>query len=140
MRDIVVTTPKSQIAHAADEAQHAKEMSRQGRRTWYFRKVGQHLPNHIDAGSRVYYVEDGHIYGFGVANHYFWSEGIRDELTGELFGGGFYLYIWADSWQWIEPIAHKGFQGWRYAPDEWRDIEIIGDWLDPKPADETRSA
>jgi hypothetical protein len=136
VRDIIVTTPKSQIATAALEAEQAKEMAQRGQRTWYFRNMGRYLPNHFDIGSRLYYVEDGFVYGFGEINDYWYSEGMRDETTGRWFGVGFYIQMFADTWKWIAPIPYKGFQGWRYAPDEWRQLEVIGNWLGPKPMSE----
>jgi hypothetical protein len=134
--DIVVTTPKSRMADAAAEAEHAKAMDLAGERSFYFRNLGQTGGAALGKGSRVYYVEDGYVRGFGVIES---DEDVlfRDwnecDVTGREYGTGWYVYIPADSWQWIAPIPYRGFQGWRYAPAEWRDYPIFGDWLDPKP-------
>lgn len=138
VRDIVVTTPKSQIATAALEAEQAKALDGI-ERSFYFRNLGAHGGANLGKGSRVYYVEDGYLRGFGTVES---DEDVlfRDwnacDTTGRHFGKGWYVYIPADSWKWITPIPYKGFQGWRYAPDEWRQLEVIGDWLDPKPMGE----
>lgn len=142
VRDIVVTTPKSQMATAALEAEQARALDGV-ERSFYFRNLGKHGGANLGKGSRVYYVEDGYLRGFGVVES---DEDIihrpfnRCETTGKLFMDGWYAYIPADSWQWIAPIPYKGFQGWRYAPDEWRNLEVIGDWLDPKPMSEKAGA
>ncbi len=135
LRDIVVSTPKTRMKEAVEEAERAIALDGV-ERTYYFRNLGKHGGANLGKGSRVYYVEDGYVRGFGVVED---DEDVlyRDyeecDATGREYGAGWYAYIPADSWQWIRPIPHKGFQGWRYAPAEWREVEIIGGWLDPKP-------
>lgn len=138
MADIVVTTPKSQMATAVQEAERAKTLADIGVRLFYFRSIGRTGSANIGKGSRVYYVEDGYVRGFGVVESeddilYGWN---KCDTTGRVFDERWYVHIPADTWQWIVPIPYTGFQGWRYAPDEWRNIEILGDWLDPKPMSE----
>jgi hypothetical protein len=62
MRDIVVTTPRSEMANAAREAQICIE--RGG--GFYFRQI-RNLPRGLVVGSKVFYVEDGFVRGFAVA-------------------------------------------------------------------------
>jgi hypothetical protein len=135
-RDIVVTTPKSQMASAVLEAENAKEQDAGGERFYYFRNLGMHGGANLGKGSRVYYVEDGYLRGFGVIESdkdVLFRDWNECDTTGRQFGKGWYAYTPADSWQWVTPIPYKGFQGWRYAPSEWRELEVIGNWLDPKP-------
>ena len=139
-RDIVVTTPKSQMATAALEAEQAQNLQLNGdERQYYFRNLGMHGGANLGKGSRVYYVEDGYLRGFGTVEsdedvlYRDWNE---CDTTGRQFGKGWYVYIPVDSWQWVVPVPYRGFQGWRYAPTEWRDLEVVGNWQDPKPMSE----
>lgn len=138
--DIIVTTPKSQMANAAQEAADA---IRAGGGE-YFRRF--HTPIRIDRGDRVYYVEDGFVRGFAVVHYTRWvKERKVCETTGRLWQPGFFVFMRADSWQWIEPISMRGFQGWRVAHDPTRgrellrvvdqyyQVKIVGGWKDPKP-------
>ena len=125
--DILVTTPKSQIEHAAREAKHC--MMRGG--GYYFRRFAK-LPKLLkERISKVFYVEDGYIRGYGTVTDIQWRESMTDSITDEAWPPGYYIAIPADSWKWIRPIPYKGFQGFRYIPD--LEYEIVGDWLDPMP-------
>jgi hypothetical protein len=84
-------------------------------------------------GSRIFYVEDGYIRGFAMfCRMNILSEGEHCDASGRVWDPGVYVYMRADGWQWIKPIPMRGFQGYRYftPPD---DMEIVGDWKDPKP-------
>jgi len=125
-KHIVVTTPKSEMEISAEEAIECVE--RGG--GFYFRKLGRNKPKGLEMGSKVYYVEDGYIRGFGVVasvvqkNH-------KCEYTASQWGDGWYAIIPACSWKWIRPIEMKGFQGFRYFDDS--NVEVVGNWLAPKP-------
>jgi len=139
--DIIVTTPKSQMRAAAQEA--ADCIAAGG--GMYFRRFAIRQAPTIVAGDRVYYVEDGFVRGFAVvSNTMFVSEGKTCDTTGRKWPPGFYVYMDATNWRWIKPIPMKGFQGFRYAGrppgksviwvhDKWCDVQIVGDWRDPKP-------
>lgn len=151
--DIIVTTPKTEIANARKEAQDC--ISNGG--GYYFRRL--HSRPDIKSGERIFYVEDGFIRGFALCERLIDSstkEG-RDQLiemgleiipecetTGRQFGHGLYAFMPADSWTWISPIPMKGFQGWRYArPSRFNsyltvnglnyELKTVGNWLSPKP-------
>lgn len=142
--DIIVTTPKSQIANAAQEA--ADCIAEGG--GVYFRRFSGGVPN-INVGERVFYIEDGFVRGYAivcrVANV---PHTMQCDTTGRWYDPGFYVFMRADSWRWIHPIPMRGTPGFRYArrpgqnpnvlapfPDEDRFAYIcdIGGWLDGKP-------
>jgi hypothetical protein len=159
--DIIVTTPKSQMANAAQEA---ADCLRDGGGE-YFRRfaIGQ-APN-VEPGDRVYYVEDGYIRGFAVVRDTQRMEdgGMTCDTTRRSWPPGFYVFMRADSWQWIAKIPWPGFQGFRYAryryggqfTREWLLVKdrrpiglgdhpnagamldyavcVVGNWRDPKP-------
>jgi hypothetical protein len=128
MKNIIVTTPKTEINNAAKEAEEC--INNGG--GYYFRTLSR-MPKDIEPHkSKIYYVEDGYIRGcctiFGV------SKGDKQcEVTGKTWGNDNSIKVWmlANTWQWIKPIEMKGFQGWRYFDDNG--VEVIGDWKDPKP-------
>ena len=125
--DILVTTPINQIKHAAREA--AACIKHGG--GYYFRKFAR-LPKLLRTGeTKIFYVEDGYIRGFGVVTNTAWRGYMTDEVSGEEWGAGYYIAIPADTWTWIRPIPHKGFQGFRYWAGQ--KYEIVGNWLDPMP-------
>lgn len=124
--DIIVTTPKNKMHIAAEEARQCIEAGG----GFYF-KTFRNRPTKLKIGSRIFYVEDGYVRGFGVV-----SEIVEGNMicgtTGTDWGYGYHAIIQADSWKWIKPIPMKGFQGWRYF--DAKNIKVIGGWLDPKPS------
>ena len=125
-RNIVVTTPKSEIEISASEAKECLENGG----GYYFRKLGKNKPHGLMSGSKVYYCEDDYIRGFGVVASIIQKD-CQCEYTNRQWGEGWYAIIPACSWQWIKPIAMTGFQGFRYFND--KDVEVVGDWQSPKP-------
>jgi len=153
--DIIVTTPKSEMAAAAQEAADARAA---GGDTEYFRRfpcARDHSPRKVNAGDRVYYVEDGFVRGYAVVSHIEESQyPMRCVTTGREWSPGFYLFLRADSWRWIRPIKMRGFQGFRYVTTETAadgqeyilfkkypkytiplglPVYDAGGWLDPRP-------
>lgn len=150
--DIIVTTPKSEMANSAREA--ADCLAAGGGE--YFRRFGMNAtdPNCFP-GNRVYYVEDGYVRGFAVVDRIRnYSILVRCATTGRDWPAGFYVIMRADSWHWIAPIPMRGFQGFRYArgwrngddhqylsvpdlqfpmPLMRRPVQIVGHWRDPRP-------
>jgi hypothetical protein len=137
MSDIIVTTPKGQMAAAAAEAEDARKY---GGDTMYFRRVAMNYAYlNIRPGERIYYVEDGFVRGFALLDHTLSAQNPRRcDTTGREWPEGYFLFMRADSWQWIRPIPMRGFQGWHYARFEPDQVEIVGGWLDPKPVEVTR--
>lgn len=128
MRDIVVTTPKSEMANAAKEA--ADCIATGGGD--YFRSI-RSKPTDFGPGQRVFYVEDGYIRGFAVCSEVRGDPVMRCDSTGRTWGGQQFVIMPAESWKWIKPIPCKGFQGWRYSNLKPEDIQIVGDWKSPRP-------
>jgi len=144
--DIIVTTPKSQIANAAQEA--ADCIADGGGE--YFRRFPINQSPDINIGERVFYVEDGYIRGYAHASRVFQTPRcVQCDTTGRWWPPGFYVVMPADSWRWIKPIPMRGFQGFRYARPEGTNPHQIthhtdpnlrawiidaGNWLDPKPS------
>lgn len=124
MKNIIVTTPKTEMKHAAEEAEYAKKNPG----TQYYRFF-PNCPKHCKPDSKVFYVEDWYIRGFAIVD----SISAAGDLAGCISGPtqrGYYVFMNADSWKWTKPIPMKGFQGFRYFDGEY---EVVGDWLDPKP-------
>ena len=125
MKNLIVTTPKSEMENSAKEAQ-ACINSGGG---CYFRKFIR-KPKELESGSKIYYVEDGYIRGFGVVASVEQNQK-RCDVTGRDWGEAYFAIIPACTWTWIKPVSMNGFQGYRYFDDS--DIEVAGGWLDPKP-------
>lgn len=123
-RDVVVTTPKSEMENAAEEARQCIEEGG----GFYFRTF-RNRPKYLDVGSKIFYVEDGYVRGYGIVSEV--VEGSQKcSITERDWGEGFHAFMPADSWCWIKPIPMTGFQGYRYFNEK---VEVVGDWLDPKP-------
>lgn len=125
--NIIVTTPKSEMESSAQEAQECIDNGA----GYYFRKLGKNKPQRLSVGSKIYYVEDCYIRGFGVVASLVANTDHKCDSTGKQWGTGWYAIIPACSWQWIKPIPMNGFQGFRYFDD--KDVKIVGSWLDSKP-------
>jgi len=125
-KNLIVTTPKSEMEISAEEAQ---ECIKKGA-GFYFRKFGKNKPKGLEIDSKIYYVEDGYIRGFGVVASVVQKD-LKCESTDRQWGNGWYAIIPACSWNWIKPIEMKGFQGFRYFDDS--NVEVVGNWLSPKP-------
>jgi hypothetical protein len=100
----------------------------------YFRRFARE-PRGLEVGTKIYYVEEGHVRGYAVVDEVSevdeGDEPLVCETTGKEWPPGVYAIMRADSWKWIEPIRHRGFQGFRYFDD--RNARVVGGWLDPKP-------
>lgn len=127
MRDIIVTTPRSEMANAAQEA--ADCLSAGGGH--YFRALHS-KPSDFGPHGRIFYVEDGYIRGFATCLHVETDVKARCETTDRQWVGACAIVMLANTWHWIKPIPMKGFQGWRYftAP---ADLEVVGDWKSERP-------
>lgn len=131
MKDIIVTTPKSQMKNAATEAEKCKQEGK----GWYFR-VFKHRPEHLEIDSKIFYVEDGYIRGFAPVYAITHEQGTQCTTTNKQWGPGTVVWMKADQWKWITPIPMKGFQNWRYFDSS--NVEVVGGWLDPKPDEPNR--
>ena len=133
MSDIIVTTPKNQMANAAREA--ADCIAAGGGE--YFRRFPWSYYPRIRPGERVYYVEDGYVRGYAVVSRVLHSPtGQTCDTTGRRWPAGFYVFMDAATWRWIRPIPMHGFQGFRYAAHTLMACEQVvdvGGWLDRRP-------
>jgi hypothetical protein len=128
--DIIVTTPKHEMENAAAEAQTCIDEGCGE----YFRRFHLNYSPKINIGERVFYVEDGYVRGFAIAHRVVnIPRRMQCDTTGRWYDYGFYIFMPADSWQWIEPVPMKGFQGFRYYATNFFVYKIVGNWLDPKP-------
>lgn len=142
--DILVTTPKSEMANAAQEA--ADAILRRGGE--YFRRFPRGRVPDVKSGDRCYYVEDGFVRGYALITRGFLCDGMVCDATGRRWDEGFYIVMEAASWRWIRPLPMRGFQGFRYASrldaadgqgvrilagNGLADVHEIGNWLDPRP-------
>ena len=126
--DIIVTTPKSQMKQAAQEAENAK-LSED---SYYFRKLGR-MPKDLNVGDKVFYVENGAVRGYCILHAIENEQGQVCETSGKNYGDGLFAKMYANTWKWIEPIPMSGFQGWRYSKLLEKEIVVLGDWLDDRP-------
>lgn len=126
MRDIVVTTPKSQIATAAEEAAWCLK---HGGWNHYFRFLNS-MPKDFGPKSKLFYAEDGFVRGFCEVARIHQNIDYVCKTTGRHWYGRYVALMRADSWSWVKPISMKGFQGWRYFSLPY---SIVGTWTDPKP-------
>jgi len=133
--DIIVTTPKSRMADAAEEARVARDDIEAGRDVEYFRSLGLNRPARLNLGDRIYYVEDGWVRGFCIVRTILYDPTrVRTcSVTGREYGPGCTVFMDPRSWQWIAPIPMRGFQGWQYFHMKQSQIDVIGGWRDPKP-------
>lgn len=133
--DIIVTTPKGEMANAAREAEDVRRAGG----GMYFRRFPLSQRPSVSVGERVYYVEDGYVRGFAWVHAVEEQKGVSCGTTGRQWPPGFYVYMDATTWQWIEPIPMRGFQGFRYVaesgetPGYLLPVKIVGGWLDPRP-------
>lgn len=128
--DIIVTTPKSEMSNAAQEAEDTKRAGG----GHYFRRFSHWQKPNVEKGNRVYYVEDGYVRGFCEVSQTETRAPTSCTTTGREWPPGFYVFMDSKTWQWINPVPMRGFQGFRYANmnrDAW--CQIVGGWLDPKP-------
>lgn len=136
MKDIIVTTFKHEMQNAALETADAIAAHARGERTEYFRRLGTNSrPIGVLHGDRIFYVEDGYVRGYALIDRVagiFGRKRVR-LTTNEIYPSGFYVFMKADTWKWIQPIPMRGFQGWRYSRLNEERIVIVGGWLDPRP-------
>jgi hypothetical protein len=124
MKDILITTPKSESENSRLEAEKCIKNGS----GYYFRYFNRKHKD-LDVGSKIFYVDRGFIRGFSVVDRIESGEKLC-ETTGRMWPHGFYAIMPASSWRWISPIPQKGFQGFYYCNF---DFEVIGDWKDPMP-------
>lgn len=144
--NIMVTTPRSQMVAAAREA--ADCLAAGGGE--YFRRFNPYFYPAVFSGERIYYVENGFIRGFcTIVRRQIVNTGRICATTGKAWLPGVYVFMDATTWHWIEPIPHKGFQGYRYVSEhplpgvgpELRsmhgqfigNLKVLGGWRDPRP-------
>lgn len=128
--DIIVTTPRSQMANARKEAGACKKEGG----GFYFRYLGYGRPSYVGCGDRIFYVEDGAIRGFALIAGLRDAKHLRCTITKRQWPEGWYAFMNAKTWKWIVPIPMRGFQGWQHMTDEIsKQVKVTGGWLDPKP-------
>lgn len=114
--DIVITIPKSIKWTDYQMELKAVESSEQ---TMFF-KVPT-LPKKANVGDRCYLCHNGLVVGYMNIT---WM-GIMSEFTCtttiQVWPAGHYIGR-SGKFTYIKPIPYKGFQGYRYAPQEWRQL------------------
>lgn len=128
MPGIIITTPKSEMTNAAQEARDCIK----NKGGYYFRRFSK-WPCNIERGERVWYVEAGYLRGYAVVYQVgYLKDGQVCKTTGKTYPAGFYIFMKAESWRWVKPVPYKGFQGYRRAMSMGLNVPI-GGWKDPKP-------
>ena len=115
--DILVTTPKNEMANSALEGEQVRSDQSQGMDAYWFRVF--HFRPKVEKGDKIYFTEDGLIKGYGII---FRIEQIAEpemeskcDTTERVWGNvGDWMVSYKD-WHWLKnPIRFKGFQGIRY--------------------------
>ncbi len=121
-RDILLTSPKSKVAIV--EQEHETAWFEDG----FFFRTFRKRPTSLKIGTRIFYIENGFIIGFFCVSEIKEGE-MTCGTTGKDWGHGFHAIMKTPSWSWIYPIPMKGFQGWRYFPQELlKDVKLFADW------------
>ena len=114
--DIVITIPKS---IKWEDYQKELKTVESGEQTMFF-KVPT-LPKKANVGDRCYLCHNGLVIGYmnitwmGIMSEFTCTTTIHVWPKGNYIGrSGKFTYI--------KPIPYKGFQGYRYAPQEWRQL------------------
>lgn len=78
------------------------------------------LPKRARTGDRCYLVHKGHVRGYMTITGLQHINGFNCGTTGTPWPDGAYITRSGAFTYLREPIPHAGFQGYRYAPDNWR--------------------
>lgn len=115
--DIIITIPKN-----IKWNEYLKEISavRDGDQQMMFKVP--HLPQHTNIGDRCYLCYQGKIIGFMNISWLGYNLGFDCTTTGIHWDAGNYIARSGHFYRICEDIDYKGFQGFRYAPVEWRYI------------------
>lgn len=107
--DILVTTPKSEVATAGKEGKAIEEEGGYWFRVYHFRPQ-------VQRGDRIFFVENSIIRGCGVIFDIEQiMQGMRCEVTGRVWGRVGDWVIKYKDWHWLKsPVSFRGFRGIRY--------------------------
>lgn len=113
--DIIITIPKN-----IRWEDYMKEIAavRDGNQQMMF-KV-HHLPQRTNIGDRCYLCYNGKITGYMLVNWIGYNPGFNCTTTGNYWEPGNYIARSGSFHKACTDIEYKGFQGFRYAPVEWR--------------------
>ena len=117
--DIIITIPKK-----IKWEEYMKEIStvQTGDQQMMFKVPS--LPQRADIGSRCYICHQGKIVGFMHISWIGYNPGFDCTTTGIHWDAGNYIARSGPFYRICEDIEYKGFQGFRYAPAEWRYIKF----------------
>lgn len=115
--DIIITIPKK-----IKWEDYLKEIAdvQDGDKTMLFHVPN--LPEKLNVGDRCYLCYNGQIVGFMMVNHVGYVAGFNCVTTGKRWIAGKYIGRSGSFYKLENPIEYRGFQGFRYAPVEWRYI------------------
>jgi hypothetical protein len=104
--DIIVTTPKKEIATSKKEGDYVKKHGGQWFRTFKYKPK-------VEAGDKIYFVEAGAIKGYGIVREVSSASATKCDVTGREWKGKYIVKY--DTWHWLKaPVEFKGFRGIRY--------------------------
>ena len=104
--DMIVTTPKAENENSKIEGDAVESDGGYWFRTYRFKPK-------VNPGDKIYFVENGLIYGYGVVFDVSPTEGEECEITGRTWKGDWVVKY--NNWHWLKSaIPFKGFQGIRY--------------------------
>lgn len=113
--DIIITIPKNILWE-----DYLKEIAtvQDGDQQMMFKVP--HTPKQADIGNRCYLCYQGKIAGFMHISWIGYNPGFDCTTTGIHWDAGNYIARSGPFYKAQEDIDYKGFQGFRYAPVEWR--------------------
>lgn len=114
--DIIITIPKSIKWEDYQKELKAVESCEQ---TMFFKVRA--LPKNMSVGDRCYLCHNGFIVGYMKITWFGIMDGFQCTTTGIPWTQGNYIGRSGKFYP-IDPIPCKGFQGFRYAPREWRQL------------------
>ena len=117
--DIKITLSKYPKKRAPDIKSEAQRLKKKG--TLYYELHKK--PRHASAGCWVYFIRDGELVARAKASDFLWMK--KEELGGSFTGelpehDGWRVEVQTPMQIATQPIAHKGFQGFRYVRLEER--------------------
>lgn len=117
--DIVITIPKN-----IKWEDYLKEIyTVQGGKEMMLFRVPK-LPKKLNIGDRCYLCYQGQIVGFMKVSWASYIAGFDCTTTGNHWDAGNYVGRSGSFFKMENPVEYKGFQGFRYAPVEWRYMEF----------------
>ncbi len=135
--DILATIPLHRLEVSKEEDEAVRGLPDE-KCNWFWKLNPK--PKNLDVGDRVYFVEDGHITAWCPVVELGYFDFVC-EVSGKRWTG--YQARLGQNREFLEPIAYRGFQGWRYVNQELHArldaLETKSSYVPPKHKPRSRS-